>query len=138
LAAIGARMCMRTENRDMGGATLFRKSRGPVKRGEVWWAQVDERCPVVLLSSPGADVIRAILVVAPAERALEQFIEIPIGAMEGLPFDGVVRIAFPEPGFLPCNWLVTLSAHGLLQRIGTLSEEKRRSLDDALRRAELE
>jgi mRNA interferase MazF len=97
-----------------------------------------ERCPVVLLSSPDGDVIRAILVVAPAERTLEQFIEIPIGVSEGLPFDGVVRIAFPEPGFLPCNWLVTLSARGLLQRIGALSQEKRRSLDDALRRAELE
>lgn len=109
-----------------------------MQRGEVWWAQVDERCPVVVLSSPRAEVVRGILVVAPAPQTIDRFIEIPIGALEGLPVDGVVRIAFPEPGFIPCNWLVTVSPQRLLERTGALSPEKLRSLDDALRRAELE
>jgi mRNA interferase MazF len=42
-----------------------------VRRGEVWWAQVDERCPVVLLSvalpsEGGPPGLRAMRIVAPA------------------------------------------------------------------------
>ena len=35
-------------------------------RGEVWWALLDEKRPVVLLSRDGAGELRAIQVVAPA------------------------------------------------------------------------
>ena len=35
-------------------------------RGEVWWALLDEKRPVVLLSRDGAEELRAIQVVAPA------------------------------------------------------------------------
>ncbi|MGW1553951.1 type II toxin-antitoxin system PemK/MazF family toxin, partial [Streptomyces sp. NPDC002346] len=31
-------------------------------------------------------------------------IEVTVGAGEGLPFEGVLRLAFPRPGFTPCTW----------------------------------
>ncbi len=108
-------------------------------RGEVWWVHLDERCPVVVLSQDGADRVRGILVVAPASANIDGIaIEVRIGAGEGLPIEGVVRVAFPRPGHINCNWLVTLPQHGLLERAGVLSPAKLRELDDALRRGGLE
>ena len=37
-----------------------------MRRGEVWWAFVDERCPVVVLSGEGASEISAMRIVTPA------------------------------------------------------------------------
>ena len=42
-----------------------------MKRGEVWWARIDKRRPVVLLSRDEAYAIRGLVVVAPA---------LPVGA----------------------------------------------------------
>src|SRR5262245_48584400 len=109
-----------------------------MNRGEVWWADVDERCPVVFLTPLGGGTARAILVVPPAEQKLDRFVEIAIGGDEGLPFEGVVRIAFPQPGFIPCHWLTTISVAAFRERAGTLSAAKLRTLDEALRRAGLE
>jgi mRNA interferase MazF len=36
-------------------------------------------------------------------------IEVAVGVPEWLPFEGVLRFAFPWPGFTPCTWLTTLS-----------------------------
>lgn len=44
-----------------------------MKRGEVWWAHLDERCPVVLLSPHGADQVRTILNVAPANMKIDGY-----------------------------------------------------------------
>ncbi len=55
-----------------------------MKRGEIWWAQVDEPCPVVYLSALAADMVRAILIVAPAQRKIDWLLEIDVGALEGL------------------------------------------------------
>jgi mRNA interferase MazF len=110
-----------------------------VKRGEVWWAHVDERCPVVLLARDGADSVRAIVVVAPASTRIDgHAVEVKIGAREGLPLASVVRVALPRPGRISCSWLVTLSQANLLERVGALSSAKLRQVDDALRRAGLE
>ena len=38
-----------------------------MRRGEVWWAEFDERRPVVLLSEDGPSGSRAMQVVAPAD-----------------------------------------------------------------------
>jgi mRNA interferase MazF len=113
------------------------RSRGKrVKRGEVWWAQVDERCPVVLLSQDGADKVRAIVVVAPASTSIDgHAVEVKVGAGEGLPLEGVVRVALPRPGRIKCSWLVTLSQTDLLERLGALSSAKLSQLNDVLRRA---
>jgi mRNA interferase MazF len=73
-----------------------------MRRGEVWWAEFDERRPVVLLSGEGPSGFRAMQVVAPADTDISGLgIEVAVGAKEGLPFDGVLRFVFPLPGFTP-------------------------------------
>ncbi|MFE1821651.1 type II toxin-antitoxin system PemK/MazF family toxin [Streptomyces anulatus] len=108
-----------------------------MQRGEVWWVQFDERRLVVLLSGDGASGIRVMQVVAPAGVDLSGLgIEVTVGAAEGLPFEGVLRLALPRPGFTPCTWLTTVSRDDLMERAAVLSSAKLSEIDDALRRAE--
>ncbi|KPL29208.1 hypothetical protein JI76_29310 [Streptomyces anulatus] len=108
-----------------------------MQRGEVWWVQFDERRLVVLLSGDGASGIRVMQVVAPAGVDLSGLgIEVTVGAAEGLPFEGVLRLALPRPGFTPCTWLTTVSRDDLMERAAVLSSAKLSEIDDALRLAE--
>src|SRR5579862_7958919 len=108
-----------------------------MRRGEIWWVEFDERRPVVLLSSEGPSGFLAMQVVAPADTDLTGLaIEVAVGAAEGLPFDGVLRVALPWPGFTPCTWLTTLSRDDLIERAGTVSAAKLTEIDDALRASE--
>jgi mRNA interferase MazF len=105
-----------------------------VQRGEVWWVEFDERRPVVLLSGDDASGIRAMQVVAPAGVDLSGLgVEVVVGAGEGLPFEGVLRIAFPRPGMTPCTWLTTVSRDDLIEQAGVLSSAKLSEIEDALR-----
>ena len=107
-------------------------------RGEVWWAQVDERCPVVVLAQDGPDKIRGMIVVAPASTNIHgHALEVGIGQDEGLPLPGVLRVALPQPGKINCNWLVTLSRSALLD-VGVISREKLHQIDERLRLGELD
>ena len=107
-----------------------------MRRGEVWWVEFDERRPVVLLSEEGPSGFRAMQVVAPADTDISGWgIEVAVGVQEGLPFEGVLRLAFPHPGFTPCTWLTTLSRDDLTERAGALSPAKLSEIDDALRAA---
>ena len=106
-------------------------------RGEVWWAEFDERRPVVLLSEDEPSGFLTMQVVAPADTDISGLgIEVTVGIQEGLPFEGVLRLAFPRPGFTPCTWLTTLSRDDLTERAGALSPEKLSEVDDALRAGE--
>ena len=108
-------------------------------RGEVWWALLDEKRPVVLLSRDGAEELRAIQVVAPAGTDITDVgIEVTLGSGEGLANEGVVRVALPRIGFIPCTWLVTLTRDDLIEQAGRLSPAKLHELADALRLAQLE
>ncbi|MFB7739423.1 type II toxin-antitoxin system PemK/MazF family toxin [Streptomyces sp. NPDC056112] len=108
-----------------------------MQRGEVWWAAFDERRPVVLLSGDDASGIRVMQVVAPAGVDISGLgIEVAVGAVEGLPFEGVLRIAFPRPGFTPCTWLTTVSRDDLIEQAGILSSAKLSEIEDALRLGE--
>jgi mRNA interferase MazF len=108
-----------------------------MRRGEVWWAEFDERRPVVLLSEDEPSGSRAMQVVARAGTDISDWgIEVAVGVQEGLPFDGVLRFAFPRPGFTPCTWLTTLSRDDLVERAGTVSAAKLSEIDDALRASE--
>ena len=108
-----------------------------MRRGEVWWAEFDERRPVVLLFGEDPSGFRAMQVVAPADTDISGLgIEVAVGVQEGLPFDGVLRFAFPWPGFTPCTWLTTLSRDDLTERAGAVSAAKLREIDDALRTSE--
>jgi mRNA interferase MazF len=106
-------------------------------RGEVWWAKFDEPRPVVLLSDDEPSGFRAMQVVAPADTDISSLgAEVAVGIQEGLPFEGVLRVAFPRPGFTPCTWLTTLSRDDLIEQAGALSPAKLIEIDDALRASE--
>ena len=108
-----------------------------MQRGEVWWVEFDERRPVVLLSEGDASGIRVMQVVASAGVDISGLgVEVAVGAMEGLPFEGVLRFAFPHPGFTPCTWLTTVSQDDLIERAGVLSSAKLSAIEDALRLSE--
>jgi mRNA interferase MazF len=132
-----------------------------MRSGEVWWARLDGRTPVVLLPEG-----KAIRVVGPAtaeqkrgfvvltgaeaadDRARERIIaaagpsigavgaEVSVGTAEGLPFEGVVRVAFPRAGQIFCTWETALTADDLIERAGTLSSEKQHQLDVVMRLAQ--
>ena len=107
-----------------------------MRRGEVWWVEFDERRPVVLLSEDPSG-FRAKQVVAPAGTDISGWgIEVAVGVQEGLPFDGVLRFAFPHPGFTPCTWLTTLSRDDLIEQAGAVPAAKLSEIDDALRTSE--
>ncbi|MEV0811436.1 hypothetical protein [Micromonospora sp. NPDC050200] len=133
-----------------------------MERGEVWWAQIDEKRPVVLLSGGAGPEFLAMQIVEPAtpaqklgfvlmpgeqavdvderRRILEEAgpdqraigIEVFFGAEEGLAESGVVRVALPKAGKIFCTWGTTVGEESLLKRIGTLSSAKQHELDVAL------
>ncbi|MFE5976224.1 type II toxin-antitoxin system PemK/MazF family toxin [Streptomyces sp. NPDC056460] len=108
-----------------------------MQRGEVWWVQYDERRLVVLLSGDESSGIRVMQVVAPAGIDISGLgIEVTVGTGEGLPFEGVLRLAFPRPGLTPCTWLTTVSRDDLIERAAVLSSVKLSEIDEALRLAE--
>ncbi len=110
-----------------------------MQHGEVWWADFDERRPVVLLSGEEASGVWAMQVVAPADIEISGLaVEVTVGAPEGLPFEGVLRVALPRPGLVPCTWLVTLAREDLIDRAGVLPPAKLGELQDALRLGGLE
>ncbi len=95
-----------------------------MKRGEVWWARLDKRRPVVLVSRQEAYAVRALVLVAPVTTTVRGFaVEVRLGRREGLPRACVVS----------CDWLVTVPKVDLLERAGTLDGAKLAQLDDALR-----
>ncbi|WP_292652326.1 type II toxin-antitoxin system PemK/MazF family toxin [Nocardioides sp.] len=96
--------------------------------------EFDERRLVVLLSEADPSAIQVMQVVPPAGVDITGLgVEVAVGATEGLPFEGVLRIAIPRPGLTPCTWLTTLSRDDLIERAGTLSPAKLGELEDALR-----
>jgi mRNA interferase MazF len=139
-----------------------------VERGEVWWAFIGERRPVVLLSGGGEPEFRAMQIVAPAtaeekrgfvvlsgeeaadSRVVHEVIgstrtgiggvgvEVKVGTREGLPRDGVVRVALPRDGHIFCTWLVTLTGESLIEQAGALSGTKLGQLANVLRLARIE
>ncbi|MFG2500786.1 type II toxin-antitoxin system PemK/MazF family toxin [Streptomyces sp. NPDC048441] len=105
-----------------------------MQRGEVWWVEFDERRLVVLLSVDDPSGIRAMQVVAPAGVEISGLgVEVRVGVMEGLPHEGVLRLAFARPGFTPCTWLTTVSRDDLIELAGVLPSPKLNEIDDALR-----
>jgi mRNA interferase MazF len=44
-----------------------------MKRGEVWWARLDKRRPVVLVSRDEAYDVRALVIVAPATMTVRGY-----------------------------------------------------------------
>jgi mRNA interferase MazF len=95
-----------------------------VKRGEIWWAKLDKRRPVILVSRSEAYSVRALVIVAPVSTTIRGFaVEVKVGRAEGLPRTGVIN----------CDFLVTVPKSDLLERVGGLPPGKMSLLDEALR-----
>lgn len=133
-----------------------------MERGELWWAQFDEKRPVVLLSGGAGPEVLGMQIVEPAtpaqklgfvlmsaeqavdvderRRIVEEAgpdpraigIEVFFGAEEGLEESGVVRVALPKDGKIFCTWEMTVSVEFLIEKIGVLSPAKQHELDIAL------
>lgn len=67
-----------------------------MRRGEVWWVEFDERRPVVLLSGDAASGFQAMQIVPPSGVDLTGIgVEVPVGSIDAVPYEGVLRLAFP-------------------------------------------
>lgn len=105
-----------------------------MRRGEVWWVEFDELRPVVLVGGDETSGFEAIQVVPPAGMDISGLgVEVPIGAIDGLAYEGVLRLAFPNPDFLFCTWLTSVTADSLVRCGGTLPPGKLEEVDEALR-----
>ena len=108
-----------------------------MRRGEVWWVEFDEPRPVVVLGGDETSGFQVMQVVPPSDVDISGLgLEVSIGPIEGLPYQGVVRLAFPNPDFLFCTWLTTLTAESLVGRAAVLPPAKLAEIDAALRLAE--
>jgi mRNA interferase MazF len=109
-----------------------------VQRGDFWWARLDEKRPVVILSRDESPEVRAMIIVAPAATDLRDVaVEVSVGADDGLP-EGVLRVALPRADPILCSWLVTLARADLLEHVGAMSPAKLHQFEEALRLAGLE
>jgi mRNA interferase MazF len=105
-----------------------------MERGELWMVMLDEPRPVVLLSADhSTSTWRAIQVVPPAGTDITGVaIEVVLNGAAGLVDTGVVRVALPQPGLVPCTWLVTVMATDVVTRLGVVDAATLREIDDAL------
>lgn len=95
-----------------------------MKRGELWWAMIDKRRPVVLISRDEAYDMRTLIVVAPVTTTVRGYsVELRLGRDDGLPIEGVVS----------GDWLATIKKDSIVERIGSLSQTRLVQLDDVLR-----
>jgi mRNA interferase MazF len=112
-----------------------------MKRGDVWWIPCDlafeddlwqgRNRPVVLLPSGDASELRAMWIVAPAQGETQGIVvELAVGRDEGLPSEGVLRVALPRPRRILCDWLMTLARTDLVERAGSLSPAKMLQLEE--------
>lgn len=98
-----------------------------MKRGEVWWANIQKplgRRPVVLLSRDAAYAVRASVTVAPITRTIHDIpVEVPLGPSEGLPEDCVVNL----------DDIITISKRNLDRVLTTLLPAKMALVDRAIK-----
>lgn len=92
--------------------------------GEIWWADIDKRRPVVIASRDDAHGARTRTTVAVITRRRREIAtEVPVDEREGLSVPSVVN----------CDELVTIPKADLERRIGRLSSENLLAFHRALR-----
>ncbi len=94
------------------------------KRGQVWWARVDKRRPVLLLSRAEAYSVRRRVLAAEVTTTLRRNpATVELSRRDGL----------PERCVANCDNLVTANQDDLVEYIATLSSERMSEVDRALR-----
>ncbi len=98
-----------------------------MRRGEVWWAHLPRpigRRPVVLLSRDVAYRVRTAVTVAPVTRTVRNIpVEVALDRADGLPIRCVVNL----------DDITTIPKTLVTERISTLSVERMREIDEAVR-----
>jgi mRNA interferase MazF len=97
-----------------------------VKRGEIWWAQLDPpagRRPVLLLSRNEAYTVRKLIMVAPLTTRIRRISsEVSLGDEDGVARACVVNL----------DTITTIAKASLTERLTTLSAEKLKAVEEAL------
>ena len=97
-----------------------------MKRGEIWWAELDPpagRRPVLLLSRDEAYTIRELVIVAPVTTRIRHIpSEVPLGPEDGLPKPCVVNL----------DTISTIAKATLRDKLTNLSPEKLKAVEVAL------
>jgi Growth inhibitor len=97
-----------------------------MKRGEIWWADLEPsggRRPVLLLSRDEAYAVRALVIVAPVTTRIRHIpSEVPLGLEDGLPRHCVVNL----------DTITTIAKDSLRERLTDLSSEKLRAVEAAI------
>lgn len=98
-----------------------------MRRGEIWWAELEPpagRRPVVLLSRDEAYAIRSLVIVAPITTRIRHIpSEVLLGTDDGMPQDCVANL----------DTIATIPKDCLRNRLITLSTQKLKEIDAATR-----
>ena len=97
-----------------------------MKRGEVWWAEMEPptgRHPVVLLSRDEAYSVRSLVIVAPVTKRMRHIpSEVPLGVDDGVPQDCVANM----------DTITTIPKECLRSRLATLGHRKLKEVEAAI------
>jgi mRNA interferase MazF len=94
------------------------------RRGQIWWARVDKRRPILLLSRPEAYAVRRRAIAAEVTTTIRlNPATVSLSRRDGL----------PEPCIANCDNLVTVNQDDLLEYVTTLSPERMTEVDGAVR-----
>ena len=93
------------------------------KRGQVWWAKVDKRRPVLLLSRPEAYAMRRRVLAAEITTVLRR----NPATVELSRRDGV-----PERCIVNCDTLITVNQDQLVEYVTTLDEGRMAEVKSAV------
>ena len=97
-----------------------------MKRGEIWWAELDPpagRRPVLLLSRDEAYSVRELVTIAPVTTRIRRIpSEVALSLEDGLPKPCVVNL----------DTITTIARARLRDRLTTLSAEKQRAIEVAI------
>lgn len=97
-----------------------------MRRGEVWWAELEPpagRRPVVLLSRNEAYAIRSLVIVAPITTRIRHIpSEVLLGTDDGMPRECVANL----------DTITTIPKDCLQNRLITLSTQKLKEIDEAI------
>ena len=98
-----------------------------MKRGEIWWAELDPpagRRPVVLLSRDEAYDVRSLVIIAPVTTRIRNIpAEVPLGTSDGVPQECVINL----------DTITTVPKDCLRSRLTTLSPKKLKEVEAAIR-----